>query len=136
MHGYTAFLNLFSTCSGAVIGATWTAYGLALGVAASLLDCQNIWRHTIDQKKLQQGYDYDIWSNNAFCNSFVPIVSDNEMLLDCTMKCASSKAKCIAKKGLHFACTAVSAIPVGINCNSLYIVKKDQKEMRKSQEFL
>ena len=64
------------------------------------------------------------------------IVSDNEILLDCTMKCASSKAKCIAKKGLHIACTAVSAIPVGINCNSLYIVKKDQKEMGKSQEFL
>ena len=108
---YTAFLNLFSTCSGAAIGATWTAYGLALiGVAVFLIvkicgDIRSI-------KKCCNRAMIITFGVIMLIATGLFLVSDNEMLLDCTMKCASSKAKCNLKKGLRIACTAVSSIPI------------------------
>ena len=127
---YTAILNIFSTCSGAVIGATWTAYVMALIIITVFL----IVKICGDIQLLEKCYNIAIiiiFGIMMLAAAGLYLVSDNEMLLDCTLKCASSKVKCNAKKGLRIACTVVSSIPIiGMAYTSQEKIKRKWKEAK------
>ena len=128
---YTAILNIFSTCSGAaVIGAMWGAYVVALIIITVFLivkicgDIRSI-------KKSCNRAMIIIFGLIMFVAAGLYLVSDNEMLLDCTLKCTSSKVKCNAKKGLHIAFTVVSAFPIiGIVYTTKEKIKRKWEEAK------
>ena len=125
---YMAFINIFSTCSGTVTGAMWTAYGLAIiGTGAFLIaeisgDIQSL-------MKCNKAIII-IFGVIMFVATGLFLVSDNEMLLDCTIKC--DKVRCYLKIILRIVCTTVSAIPIIFLIAYPVIIKK---VIRKREEF-
>ena len=127
---YTAILNIFSTCSGAAIGAMWGAFVVALIIITVFLIVK-ICGDIRSLKKCCNRAMIIIFGIMMFAAAALYLVSDNEMLLDCTLKCASSKVKCNAKKGLRIAFTVVSSIPIiGILYTTQEKIKRKWKETK------